>query len=128
MLKRALLCSAAFVLAASAGFAAPKVATSKSRSWVGYVTDSKCAKSPKERTNAACVKKCLSAGAKLVLFDTYTKKVYQLDPQSAVEAHATHHVRIYGTLDKDGDTIHVTSVKMLAMPKHKAMGMAKPGV
>lgn len=116
MLKRALLCTAAFVFAASVGFTAPKAASS-AKSWAGYVTDSKCATMAKERTDAACVKKCIDAGAKLVLYDTANKKVYQLDPQSAVTEHATHHVRIYGTLD--GDTITVTSVKMMGMAKSK---------
>lgn len=122
MLKRALLCTAAFVFAASAGFAAPKAASS-AKSWAGYVTDSKCAMNAKARTNEACVKKCVDAGDKLVLYDTATKKVYQLDPQSAVAEHGGHHVRISGTMD--GDTIHVTSVKMLAT--HKAAPAANPG-
>ncbi|MGH9865401.1 MAG: hypothetical protein ACRD4H_08330, partial [Candidatus Acidiferrales bacterium] len=60
-------------------------------------------------------------------YDTYNKKVYQLDPQSAVADHATHHVRISGTMD--GDTIHVTSVKMLPMAKPMAKKpMAAPGL
>lgn len=115
MLKRALLCTAAFVFVASVGYAAPKAAASKS--WAGYVTDSKCATMAKERTDAACIKKCIDGGAKYVLYDTYTKKVYQLDPQSAVAEHAGHHVRISGTMA--GDTITVTSVKMLGMAKAK---------
>src|SRR5487761_1807517 len=115
MLKRALLCTGAVLLAASMGFAAPKVAASKIKSFTGYVTDSKCAKL---RTNEACVKKCVAGGATLVLYDTYTHKVYHLDPQSAVTAHAGHHVRVYGTMA--GDTITVSSVKMLAMAKPKS--------
>ncbi len=116
MLKRVLLCTAAFVFAASVGYTAPKAAASKS--WAGYVTDSKCAMNAKARTNEACVKKCVAGGDKLVLYDTYNHKVYQLDPQSAVSEHAGHHVRISGTMA--GDTITVTSVKMLAMAKPAA--------
>lgn len=121
MLKRAMLFTAAFLFAGVC-FAAPKAAqtTTKSKSWSGYVTDAKCATNAKMRTDEACVKKCVAGGEKLVLYDTYNKKVYQLDPQSDVEAHATHHVRVYGTLD--GDTIHVTHVRMMA--SHKAA--AKP--
>ena len=118
MLKRALLCMAAFGFAASIGYAAPQAAASKSKSWSGYVTDSKCAMDAKARTNEACVKKCIDGGDKYVLYDTYTKKVYQLDPQSAVADHATHHVRVSGTMD--GDTIHVTSVSMLGAAKPAA--------
>lgn len=114
MLKRAMLVTAVFLFA-GVGFAAPKAATTTTKSWSGYITDSKCATNAKARTNEACVKKCVAAGDKLVLYDTYNKKIYQLDPQSDVEAHASHHVRVYGTLD--GDTIHVTRVRMLASAK-----------
>lgn len=119
MLKRAMLVTAAFLFA-GVGFAAPKAATTTTKSWSGYITDSKCATNAKARTNEACVKKCVAGGDKLVLYDTYNKKVYQLDPQTDVEEHASHHVRVYGTLD--GDTIHVTRVRMLA----SAAPAAKP--
>lgn len=117
MLKRALLCSAAFLMVAGVSMAAPKQAAKKASSWVGYVTDSMCtSKGVAAMTNAECVKKCIDGGAKYVLYDTRSKKVYQLDPQSAVAEHGAHHVRISGTLD--GDTIHVDSVKMIEA--HKA--------
>jgi hypothetical protein len=121
MFKRTLLCTAAVLLAASVGMAAPKQdAGKKAMSWSGYVTDDSCAtKGMAAVTNAACVKKCVDAGGKYVLYSPTDKKVYQLDPQSSVADHATHHVRISGSLD--GDTIHVESVKMIA---HKAP--AKP--
>lgn len=122
MFKRSLLCTAGFLFAAGLGFGAPQTASSASKSWPGYVTDSKCAMNAKARTDAACVKKCVDGGDKLVLYDTLNHKVYQLDPQDSVTEHATHHVRVYGTLD--GDTIHVTSVKMIGGAKPAA---ATPG-
>ena len=123
MLKRAMLLGAA-VLFATASFAAPQAeSTAKAKSWSGYITDAKCAMNAKARTDEACVKKCVAAGEKLVLYDTMNHKVYQLDPQSAVSDHAAHHVRVSGTMD--GDTIHVTAVKMITMTKKKA---ASPGL
>lgn len=117
-----MLFGAAVLFAAGASYAAPKAAAA-AKSWPGYITDAKCATNAKARTNEACVKKCVAAGEKLVLFDTINHKVYQLDPQSAVSEHATHHVRVFGTME--GDTIHVTSVKMIGMAKKKA---ASPGL
>ena len=108
MLKRGLLCTAAFLFAASVGFAAPQTAPSATKSWHGYVTDSKCAMNAKARTDSACVKKCVDGGDKYVLYDTATKKVYQLDPQTMVADHPGHHVSVSGTLD--GDTIQVQSI------------------
>ncbi|HEV2489246.1 MAG TPA: hypothetical protein VGT03_05530 [Candidatus Acidoferrales bacterium] len=120
MFKRTLLFTAAVLFAASVGMAGSKQAASEAKSWSGYVTDSSCAtKGMKAVTNADCVKKCIDAGAKYVLYSPSDKKVYQLDPQSSVAEHATHHVKISGTLD--GETIHVESVAMIA---HKAP--AKP--
>lgn len=121
MLKRTLLFTAAVLFAASVGMAGPKQAAGdKGKTWSGYVTDSMCTgKGMKAITDAACVKKCIGAGGKYVLYSPSDKKVYQLDPQSSVADHATHHVKISGTLD--GDTIHVDSVEMIA---HKAA--AKP--
>ncbi|HLW81516.1 MAG TPA: hypothetical protein VKS20_05700 [Candidatus Acidoferrales bacterium] len=126
MLKRAMLGMAALVFAASAGLAAPPAKTA-TKSWPGYVTDSKCAMNAKMRTNKACIEKCVAAGEKYVLYDTLNHKVYQLDPQSAVAEHASHHVRVYGTME--GDTIHVTSVKIIGMAKPMAKKKAaSPGI
>jgi hypothetical protein len=127
MLKRALLCTAGFLLAAGVGFAGPQAASSATstapKSWPGYVTDSKCAMDAKARMDSACVKKCVDGGDKLVLYDTLNHKVYQLDPQTAVTDHEGHHVRIYGSVD--GDTIHVTSVKMIGMAPKPAANPSK---
>lgn len=125
MLKRALLGTAAFLFAASVGFAAPQAAPSATKSWRGWVTDSKCAMNAKARTDSACVKKCVDAGDKYVLYDAYTKKVYRLDPQSAVADHPGHHVSVSGTMD--GDTIHVTAVKMVGTAKPAPAPAANPG-
>lgn len=123
MLKRAMLLGAA-VLFATASYAAPQAeSAAKAKSWSGYITDAKCAMNAKARTDEACVKKCVAAGEKLVLYDTMNHKVYQLDPQSEVSDHASHHVRVSGTME--GDTIHVTAVKMIGMAKKKA---ASPGL
>ena len=120
MIKRTLLSLGVCLLAAGAGLAATKAQTAKTTFRAGYVMDAKCAPmGMKMATNEACIKKCVANGSKLVLYDSYTKKIYQLDPQSAVMDHEAHHVRVYGTVD--GDTIHVTSVKMIM-----AKAAAKP--
>jgi hypothetical protein len=122
MFKRVMLCSAALLFAAGASYSAQKTAKTTFRA--GYVMDAKCApKGMAMATNEACIKKCVEGGSKYVLYDSSTKKVYQLDPQSDVSEHASHHVRVYGTVD--GDTIHVTSVTMIAAKK-KAAPAAKP--
>lgn len=122
MFKRAMLCSAVLLFAAGAGFSAQKDAKTTFRA--GYVMDAKCApKGMAMATNEACIKKCVEGGSKYVLYDSGTKKVYQLDPQTDLDAHAGHHVRAYGTVD--GDTIHVSSVKMIVSRK-KAAPAAKP--
>lgn len=119
MFKRVILCGAAILLVAGVSLAAPKqAAASKTTSRTGWITDSKCGAKGASADHADCLKKCIDAGEKYVLYDPRTKKTYQLDPQSAVAEHGAHHVRVSGTID--GDTIHVESVKMLAAPKKAA--------
>jgi sugar/nucleoside kinase (ribokinase family) len=72
----------------------------------GYVSDSKCG-----AKNAACTKKCLAAGAKMVVVTDGDQKVLMVDNPDALTPHIGHHVAVTGTVT--GDTIHVDSVKML---------------
>lgn len=117
MLKRMVLCSAAFVLAG--GMALAGQADKASGSWSGVVTDSICGAKNAGPSGASCTKECVSKkGAKLALYDSASKKVYVLDPQSKATGHEGHNVVVKGTLDKDSSTIHVTSLSMA-----KAEGM-----
>ncbi|HWF39270.1 MAG TPA: hypothetical protein VG322_12160 [Candidatus Acidoferrales bacterium] len=112
MLKKMLLCSAAFVFTGSLVFAgqADKVVSS---SWSGVVTDSICGAKNAGPSGAACTKECVfKKGAKLALYDPASKKVFVLDPQSKATGHEGHNVVVKGTLDKDSSTIHVTSLTM----------------
>lgn len=54
-----------------------------------------------------CVKKM---GGKYVLYDSATKKVYQLDDQTKPEEFAGQNVRVNGSLDSASNTIHVESI------------------
>ncbi len=119
MMKRAILCAAAILMVAGVGMAAPKpAAATKKVSRTGWITDSKCGAKGAAAAHADCLKKCIDAGEKYVLYDPYDKKIYQLDPQSAVAEHGAHRVTVSGTLE--GETIHVESVKMVAAPKKTA--------
>ena len=75
----------------------------------GYVSDSKCG--AKGKTNAECTKKCIQAGAKMVVVTDKGDKVLTVDNPDALAGHEGHHVAVTGTVS--GDSIHVDSVKML---------------
>jgi uncharacterized protein YdeI (BOF family) len=81
--------------------------------YTGFIADSNCAASQGAKTanpeHADCAAACIKKGAKAVLV-TEEGKVYKLDDQAKVVAHAGHKVTIDGELD--GDTIKVSSVKM----------------
>jgi hypothetical protein len=118
MLKKIVLCSAALLFASGLALAgqADKAAAG---SWSGIVTDSICGAKNAGPAGAACTKECVSKkGAKLALYDASTKKVYILDPQDKATGHEGHSVTVKGTLDKDTNTIHVSSLAM-----SKANGM-----
>lgn len=116
MVKRAFMCAAAILLVATVGMAAPtQAAASKKASRTGWITDSKCGAKGANAAHADCLKKCIAAGEKYVLYDPHNKKIYQLDPQSSVAEHGAQRVTVSGTIE--GDTIHVESVKMAAARK-----------
>ena len=118
---------AAILLLATLVFAAPK---SKVRTISGEIMDSQCAmnashaemlkkegmedKDPNDpMVKAMCTKNCVKMGGKYVLYDSASKKVYQLDDQiddqTKPEQFAGQNVKVTGTLSKD--TIHVTNIE-----------------
>ncbi len=81
--------------------------------FTGVITDSMCASAQGQKAaspdHAGCASACIKKGSPAVLM-TQDGKVYKLDDQAKVVAHAGHKVTINGTLE--GDTIKIASVKM----------------
>jgi len=75
------------------------------KSWTGTVSDDKCGAT---KHDAACVEKCVAAGAKYQLVSN--GKVYNLDAQDKFKGLGGKRVKVAGALS--GDTITVTSVKV----------------
>jgi len=106
-----------------ASFAAPKAKT-----FTGEIMDSQCAmnashapmlkkegmgdKDPNDAmVKKMCTDNCVKMGGKYVLYDAASKKVYKLDDQTKPQQFAGQNVKVTGSLDKSGDTIHVTDIK-----------------
>lgn len=77
----------------------------------GVVSDSKCGAKGANAKAAECTKKCIKAGAKMVVVTDSDKKVLTVDNPDALEGHEGHHVAVTGEVT--GESIHVDSVKML---------------
>src|ERR1051326_2312961 len=81
--------------------------------WTGYIADSNCAAKSAAKVasdgHANCAAKCIKGGAAAVLV-TPDGKVYKIQNQDAVTAHAGHKVTVTGKMTDD--TIHVDNVKM----------------
>jgi hypothetical protein len=61
--------------------------------------------------HAECATKCVKEkGAKYVFVNEADKKVYAIDAQEKVAAHAGHHVTVKGTVD--GDNLKLSSIDM----------------
>jgi hypothetical protein len=106
----------AILIVAGLILAGQEKATSSESSWTGWVTDTQCGAKGTKASHADCAAKCVKEkGAKWALYNTTDKKGYTLDPQDGAAEHAAHHVKVKGTLD--GDTIHVTSYKMIGSKK-----------
>lgn len=83
----------------------------KSTTVKGWVSDDKCGAKGANDKAEACTKKCLAAGAKMVVVTDGDQKVLMVDNPDALKDHAGHHVAVTGTVK--GDSIHVDSAKML---------------
>jgi len=77
----------------------------------GWVSDSKCGVKGMSEAHAACAKKCIDAGAKMVVVTDSDKKVLTVDNPDVLKGHEGHHVAVTGQVT--GDSIHVDSVKMM---------------
>lgn len=119
-MKRYLLLALGTVLLSSLSFAAPKAKTFK-----GEIMDSQCAMNASHAemlkkegmgdkdandpmVKKMCTESCVKMGGKYVLYDSASKKVYQLDDQTRPGQFAGQSVKVTGTLDKD--TIHVAEM------------------
>jgi hypothetical protein len=92
------LCVAALVLAGTG-------------SWTGYISDSMCGAKGANASHADCAAKCVKEhGASYVFVNDADKKVYTIDAQDKVAAHAGHHVIVKGTVE--GDALKLTSIEM----------------
>lgn len=77
----------------------------------GWITDSKCGAKGANAGAEGCTKKCLAAGAKMVVVTDSDQKVLMVDNPDVLKGHEGHHVAVTGSVS--GDSIHVDSVKML---------------
>jgi hypothetical protein len=78
--------------------------------WTGYISDSNCGAKGANDKAGACTTKCVKGGAKYVFVNDADKKVYVVDAQDKVAAHAGHHVTVKGSVD--GDTLKLESIDM----------------
>jgi hypothetical protein len=77
----------------------------------GWVVDDKCAAKGANDKAEACTKKCLAAGAKMVIVTDKDQKVLAVENPDALKGHEGHHIAATGHVM--GDSIHVESAKML---------------
>lgn len=83
----------------------------KSTTVKGWVADDKCGAKGANAGAEACTKKCLAAGAKMVVVTDGDQKILMVDNPDALKGHEGHHMAVTGSVK--GDSIHVDSMKML---------------
>jgi hypothetical protein len=77
----------------------------------GYISDSHCGAKGAKEGHEQCAAKCVTDhGGKYVFVDDADHKVYAIDAQDKVAAHAGHHVTVKGTVD--GDNLKLASIEM----------------
>src|SRR5207248_21890 len=82
-------------------------------SWTGWISDSNCGAKGANAKAGECTTKCVKEkGAKYVFVNDADQKVYAIDAQDKVAAHAGHHVTVKGSVE--GDTLKLSSIDMAA--------------
>jgi sugar lactone lactonase YvrE len=77
----------------------------------GYISDSHCGAKGAKAGHEECATKCVKEhGAKYVFVNDADHKVYAIDNQDKVAAHAGHHVTVTGTAQ--GDNLKLDSIAM----------------
>lgn len=100
-----------FATAIAAALFAASLTSAAEGTWTGYIADSTCGAKAAHEGARECTIKCVKEGAKYVFVNDADKKVYLVDAQDKVAAHAGHHVTVKGTVD--GDTLKLESIDML---------------
>jgi hypothetical protein len=101
-----------YAFLASLLFAVAMIASAADTQTVnGWITDSKCGAKGANAKAEECTKKCLAAGAKMVVVTDSDQKVLTVENPDALKGHEGHHVAVSGHVA--GDSIHVESAKML---------------
>jgi len=104
-----------FAVAMAATLFAGALTMAADGTWTGWISDSQCGVggANDKAGTAECTTKCVKEkGAKYVFVNDADKKVYVVDAQDKVAAHAGHHVTVKGTVE--GETLKLTSIDMAA--------------
>ena len=102
-----------FAVAMAATLFAGALTMAADGSWTGWISDSQCGVKGANDKAGECTTKCVKEhGAKYVFVNDTDKKVYVVDAQDKVAAHAGHHVTVKGTVE--GENLKLTSIDMAA--------------
>lgn len=105
------VCLACCVLFFLVVMAAASDEMGKAETVKGWVSDAKCGAKGAHEGAAACTKKCLDDGAKMVVVTDSDQKVLMVENPDALKGHEGHHIAVTGHVK--GDSIHVESANML---------------
>jgi len=83
----------------------------KNQRWTGYVSDAKCG----AKVDAACAKKCIEAGEKVVFVNDGDRTVIPVANPEVLKEHAGQHVLVEGKLENN--MLTVSKVKIMNEPK-----------
>lgn len=92
-------------------FSAVTFALAGDSTMTGYISDSSCGAKGANAAHEQCTVKCVKErGAKYVFVNDADHKVYAVDAQDKLAAHAGHHVTVKGTVD--GDNLKLATIDM----------------
>jgi hypothetical protein len=99
-------------------------ASTKDKTYTGWISDSSCGAKGASASHAACGVKCVKDKGASWVFVNSKKKVIKIDNQDAINSDNDlgHQVKVTGHMNADG-TMHVTSVAAASMAMAKGSNM-----
>jgi hypothetical protein len=95
---------------------APSFSVRNGETFTGEITDSYCAEDGHHigmiKSERNCILTCVKLdGAQFVLYNSKTRRIYNLDDQQKSEGFAGQEVTVTGTHDKEAKAIHVINIR-----------------
>lgn len=94
-------------------------AAAPAATWRGWLSDEQCARGRASGgvytgTNPDCARRCVAAGAKIVLIDADHKAIIKIENQAQAHENIGDYVEVEGSVDPAQQLLHIDSLRLIS--------------